>query len=116
MTFDTVANRSSFQSGLAILWSFLALGIWACVIYAYNHRRINILGNLLIVPKVNVRGIFLHRFEDIQDVVVRSDNSLNYSSDVHFVAVVNTKKESRLTDYMSKEQAQELVNEINKNR
>jgi hypothetical protein len=116
MTFDKVANRNEFQSGSAILWSLLALGMWFAIIYAYNHRRKKISGKLRIIPKVSVYGTFLHPFEPAHEFSVRRDDSLGYSSHIHYVAVKTKKNESRLTNLMSEEQAQELVNEINKNR
>lgn len=116
MTFDRVANRNEFQTGSAILWILLALIIWFATIYAYNHRRKKINGKLRIIPKVSVYGIFKHPFEHAEDFVVRSDNSLGYSSDIHYVAVKTKHGETHLTNCMAEEQAKKIVSEINKYR
>lgn len=112
MTFDKVASRNEFQTGSAILWSLLALSIWAGIIYAYNHRRIKISGKVRIVPKISAYGIFKQDFESAQDFVVRSNHSLKYTTNIHYIAVITKHGEKHFTNYMPEENAANIVNEI----
>lgn len=116
MTFDKVASRNEFQAGTAIIWVMLSLFIWAGIIYAYNHRRRKINGKLRIVPKVSVNGKFRFDFEKGEEFVVRSDTSLGYTNNISYVAVLTNRGESRVTDYVTEGQAQEIVAEIKKYR
>lgn len=114
ISFDKVASRNEFQAGTAILWVLLSLCMWAGVIYAYNHRRRTLKRTIRIIPKISVYANSLFNFEDCKEFVVRSDNTLGYSSNVHYVCVVTNRREAKLTDYMSEEQANEIANEVNK--
>lgn len=114
MSFDKVASRNEFQAGTAILWVLVTLCMWAGVIFAYNHRRRTLKRTIRIIPKISVYANSLFNFENCKDFVVRSDNSLGYTSDVHYVAVVTDRREAKLTDYMSEEQAQAIASEVNK--
>lgn len=116
MSFDKVASRNEFQAGTAILWVLLSLGMWAGIIYAYNHRRTTLKRTMRIIPKASVSANSLFNLEDCKDFVVRSDNTLGYTNDIHYVAVMTNRREARLTDYMSEDQAKELAEYINKNR
>lgn len=116
LTFNKEATRQAFPAGTAFLWVLLTLFIWGGVVYAYNHRRVRRVGTMRIVPKESVYTNFLYEFEKGKNFVVKSDTSLGFANDIWFVAFSGNHGDGRITDYMSEEQATELVNLINTNR
>lgn len=118
MFYDKVASRNEFQYGVAMIWVLLALLLWAGVVYTFNHRRSVKKNKMRIAPKESVRGLSLFSYDSYKDFVVRIDNSLGYTSDISYVAAVSErrKEEDRVTGYMSDEQAEAIVKEINKCR